>query len=112
VRRTPERRRADRAAGIDGHGRPLPRALERRFGDEARALRPAEVDPHGLAGVAVLLRRAEAAVREGRIAPADERASAMLRALEGAAGRVEDALNERIVRAIVKAQARKERAGG
>jgi hypothetical protein len=60
--------------------------------------------------VAVLLRRAEATARAGRIAPADERATAMLRALQMAARRIEAALDEQIARAIAEAEARGKRA--
>lgn len=93
-------------AGVDRYGRPLLRALERRFGEDlgALGLRPKDLDPHGLAGVAVLLRRAAHAAVQGRLAPGDERAAAMLDALEHAADRVEEALDERIVAAIVRAR--------
>jgi hypothetical protein len=58
-------------------------------------VRPVDVDPHGLAGVAVLLRRAAAAAGVRRLVAADAGADGMPRALEDAARRVDDALHER-----------------
>ncbi len=100
MRRTPEQRRCDRAAGLDRHGRPLPRAAgvnpaalgvnpraqgtnptalgvsPRQLGTNPRALgvSPRQLDPHGLAGAAVTMRLVLRAVQRGRLTVVDPKA--------------------------------------